>query len=153
MVELLKSTKLFEGIDESIVKKIAAFSKLEKHKANTSIVEEDDDDNHDLFIVLKGRVRIFVSSKFLSRDNEDAQAIYTVNPGDFFGEMSCIVKKRRSASASTMTNCEIIRISGHKFTDLIESDNKIGFALLKKLYEALYDRIQNSNFMLRNFLI
>jgi toluene monooxygenase system ferredoxin subunit len=153
MLDHLKNTKMFEGLDESVVKKIESFSKIEKYKANKTILEEDSSDNCDLFIVVKGRVKIFVSSKFMSHEGEDSKAIYTVNPGDFFGEMSCIVKKRRSASAVTMTECELLRINGDKFTQYLQADPAAGFAILKKLYEALYERIQNTNFMLRNFLI
>jgi CRP/FNR family transcriptional regulator/CRP/FNR family cyclic AMP-dependent transcriptional regulator len=153
MLDFLRTSRMLEGLDESILKKISVFSKIEKYKPETTILEEDSSDNYDLFIVVKGRVKIFVSSKYFSHDSDDSKAIYTVNPGDFFGEMSCIVKKRRSASAVTMTDCEILRIDGKKFTALLENDNAAGFQILKKLYETLYDRIQNSNFMLRNLLI
>ncbi|MCG2761494.1 MAG: cyclic nucleotide-binding domain-containing protein [Candidatus Delongbacteria bacterium] len=153
MIEHLKKARMFEGLDESVIKKISAFSKIEKFKPNITILEEDSSNDYDLFIVIHGRVKIFVSSKFFADDKDDSKAIYTVNPYDHFGEMSCIVRKRRSASATTMSDCEIIRIDGHKFMTLIENDNSIGFMVLKKLYESLYERIQNSNFMLRNFLI
>ena len=153
MLETLKNSKMFEGIDESILKKISVFSKLEKLKANITVLEEDSSDNCDLFIVVSGRVKIFVSSKYFSGGTDDSKSIYTVNPGDFFGEMSSIVNKRRSASAVTMTDCELVRINGKKFIQLLENDNKAGFLILRNLYETLYDRIQNSNFMLRNLLI
>jgi len=94
-----------------------------------------------------------VSSKFFSDDSEQLKEIYTVNAGEFFGEMSCVVKKRRSATAVTAGAAELIRINGVKFTKFLESDKEIGYAVLKKLYESLYERIENSNFMLRNFLI
>ncbi|HQO10444.1 MAG TPA: cyclic nucleotide-binding domain-containing protein [Clostridiales bacterium] len=153
MLETLKNSKMFEGIDESILKKISVFSKLEKIKANETVLEEDSSDNCDLFIVVAGRVKIFVSSRYFSKENDDSKSIYTVNPGDFFGEMSSIVNKRRSASAVTMTDCELVRINGKKFIQLLENDHKAGFLILRNLYETLYDRIQNSNFMLRNLLI
>jgi len=153
MLDILSSSRMFDGIDENILKKISVFSKIEKHKPNATILEEDSSDDCDLFIVASGRVKIFVSSKYFSSESDDSKAIYTVNPGDFFGEMSCIVKKRRSASAVTMTECEIVRINGKKFIQLMENDSEAGFQILRKLYETLYDRIQNSNFMLRNLLI
>jgi CRP-like cAMP-binding protein len=153
MIEHLKKSKMFEGLDGKVLKKIESFSKIEKHKANSTVIKEDASENYDLFIVLKGRVKIYVSSKFFADDSEELKEIYTVNAGDFFGEMSCVVKKRRSATAVTASDSELIRISGSKFNKLLESDKEIGFAVLKKLYESLYDRIENSNFMLRNFLI
>lgn len=153
MIEQLKKTRLFEGLDESILKKISAFSKLEKLKSNETLIREDSVDNFDLFIVVKGRVKIFVSSKFFADDREESKTICTINQGEIFGEMSCIVKRRRTASAVTMGDVEIIRIDGIKFNELIENDKTAGFDILKKLYELLYDRIENSNFMLRNFLI
>ncbi|HXK50869.1 MAG TPA: hypothetical protein PKW56_10430, partial [Clostridiales bacterium] len=64
-----------------------------------------------------------------------------------------VVKRRRSATAVTASESELIRISGSKLNKLMESDKETGYAILKKLYESLYDRIENSNFMLRNFLI
>lgn len=153
MIEQLKKTRLFEGLDESVLKKIAAFSKLEKLKPNEKLIHEDSVDNFDLFIVVKGRVKIYVSSKFFADDREENKTICTINQGEIFGEMSCIVKKRRTASAVTIGDVEIIRIDGVKFNELIENDKTAGFDILKKLYELLYDRIENSNFMLRNFLI
>ncbi|MFO7809946.1 MAG: cyclic nucleotide-binding domain-containing protein [Candidatus Delongbacteria bacterium] len=153
MLDYLKQFKVFEDLDESVLKKIASFSRLENHKGDEVIIREDSSDNHDLFLVLKGRVRIQVSSKFFADDKEENKTIYTVNQGDIFGEMSCIVNRRRSASAITMGQSDIIRVQGDKFNKFMESDKEVGFTVLKKLYESLYERIENSNFMLRNFLI
>ncbi len=153
MIESLKKTKMFEDLDESILKKIGKFCKLEKHKADSTVIKEDDDENYDIFVVVKGRVKIYVSSKFFADDSEQLKEIYTVNQGDFFGEMACVVKRRRSATAVTASESELIRINGSKLNKLMESDKETGYAILKKLYESLYDRIENSNFMLRNFLI
>lgn len=153
MIGELKKIKMFEDLDESILKKIEKFCKLEKHRAETTVIKEDEAENYDLFVVLKGRVKIYVSSKFFADDSEQLKEIYTVNPGDFFGEMACVVKKRRSASAVTASETELIKINGEKLNKLMESDKETGYLILKKLYESLYDRIENSNFMLRNFLI
>ena len=52
-----------------------------------------------------------------------------------------------------ITEGEILRIDGNKLTTLFENNNEAGYKILKKLYASLYERIQNSNFMLRNYLI
>ncbi len=153
MIDLLKKSRIFEGLEESVLKKIAGFSKLETHKSEVTLITEDSDDNYDLFILVKGRVKIFVSSKFFGDDAETKKEVYTVAQGENFGEMSSVVKKRRSASAVTVSESEVIRIDGKKFSSFISKDRDSGFEILKRICESLYDRIENSNFMLRNFLI
>ncbi|MDA3884281.1 MAG: cyclic nucleotide-binding domain-containing protein [Candidatus Delongbacteria bacterium] len=153
MVELLQKADIFKGCKVNLLKQISAFTSVEAIVPGQILLKEDEENDYDLFIVVSGRVQIYVSSKFFADDKEENKTIYTINPGDNFGEMSCIIKRRRSASAKAITEGEILRIDGNKLTTLFENNNEAGYNILKKLYASLYERIQNSNFMLRNYLI
>jgi CRP/FNR family cyclic AMP-dependent transcriptional regulator len=58
-----------------------------------------------LFYIQKGKVRLTVVSK-----NGKEATISILNPGDFFGEGALAGQPLRIGSATTMTDCELMRI-------------------------------------------
>lgn len=65
---------------------------------------------HSMFVLLQGLVEVTLNSY-----SNDAKSILTLQKGSFFGEMSLLEKKPRSATVSTRTDVVVLEISakGH----------------------------------------
>ncbi len=99
---------------------------------NTVIVRQGDIDTL-LFILIKGRVRIFKSER------PDIVLAYR-KPGDIFGEISFLKKTVRSANAAAQTDCIYLTISGVMFKRMSDTiQNKFRERFLDVLVERLDD--------------
>ena len=127
-------TKIGEG------RKIVSFPK--KH---TVFAQGDSCDA--VFYVQKGKVKLTVVSK---QGKEATIAI--LNPGDFFGEGALTGQPLRMCSATTMTECSLMRIENKAMADVLHrehafSDMFVGYVLGRNIrYEAdLVDQLFNSS--------
>lgn len=82
-----------QGLSSDELMALAAFSKEKTFKAG-SVIFREGDSGDEMYIVLSGKIMI---SKYIQGIGEEALAF--LGPGDFFGEMSLIDGKPRSADA------------------------------------------------------
>ena len=93
-VEILKKVALFDGMTSAQLRKLAAALREVKFPGSAHIFKEGTEGTS-MFIISEGKVRI---SKQV-RDVEKTLVVLT--PGAFFGEMSILNNKPRSATATT----------------------------------------------------
>lgn len=97
-----------------------------KHAKNTIVVSEGDTTDG-LFIVLEGRVKVFVS------DAEGHEVILgTHGPGEYFGEMA-LDAGPRSASVITLEPCQLLIVPKDDFRQFVENNPAFAFSLIGKL--------------------
>ena len=100
-----------------------------------------------VFYIQKGRVRLSVVSK----PGKEA-TIALLNPGNFFGEGALTGQPHRMASATTMTECSLMRIENRAMLDVLHrehafSDMFVGYLLGRNIRyeEDLVDQLFNSS--------
>lgn len=150
MHEILKKSYIFENLSEKALLDISSFSQEVKYAPGELIINEDQTASYDLYILLEGRVDVLISvMDHVSRDKEQ-KLIETIYPSDVFGEMSCILKKRRSASVKSIDQSELIKVDGLKLLNYMEAHKDSGYEILKKIVNVLSGRLLNTNYLLRN---
>ena len=101
-------------------------------RPNDVIVRQGDIDTL-LFILIKGRVRIFKSERA-------SVTLAYRKPGEIFGEISYLKKTVRSANATAHTHCIYLTISGVMFKRMSDTiQNKFRERFLDILVERLDD--------------
>ncbi|MCW7492733.1 cyclic nucleotide-binding domain-containing protein [Leptospira sp. 2 VSF19] len=95
--------------------------------------------NNAMYIILQGNVEIFFTV------NNSQTRLALMKPGDFFGEMALFSSNPRSATARTITNCEVA---------VIESKQQLENFLVKnpkfaaKMVSIMADRLARTNELL-----
>ncbi len=93
---------------------------------NTIIVSEGDLTDS-LYIILEGRVKVFVS------DGEGHEVVLsTQGPGEYFGEM-VLDEGPRSASIMTLEPCRFLVVPKSDFRDFVASNPAFALNLIEKL--------------------
>ncbi len=109
-----------------------------------SIICREGDEGHSLYILLQGTVDVTINSF-----SNNAKTLLTLKQGSFFGEMSLLEKKPRSATVSTKTdNVIVLEISEKDFPALLAADTSIAYHLLLTLNKRLnhmLDEIEKEN--------
>ena len=79
-----------------------------------------------MFIIESGSVEILSAAR-----GKDAMA--TLGPGDFFGEMELLEDQPRFASAIARESCRLLRIERAEFADLIRQNVEIAVRIMREL--------------------
>lgn len=89
----------------------------------------ENEPGEDVYVISKGRVKLFN----IVRGHEYVLDI--LGDGEIFGEMAVLDKSPRMASAVTVAECEILRLSPNVLME------EVGVAVMQKIFESLARRI------------
>ena len=113
---MLKNVPLFENLSENKIAELEALSVTRKYPKNAILFMEGDESSH-LYIIKSGKVSVSVS------DEEGKQVILNyMSEGEYFGELSLIDGKDRTATVTTVTPCEFVSISRSSFQQLLKEN-------------------------------
>jgi CRP/FNR family cyclic AMP-dependent transcriptional regulator len=124
---MLKDIPLFAGLDEndlSLLEQRANTRTFPKH----AILINEGDETDSLYVILSGRVRVFMS-------NEDGKEIILneQGPGEHFGELALLDDAPRSASVMAMEKTRVSVISRADFREVLGKHPDIAFSLIQDL--------------------
>lgn len=126
---------LLDGLPEDVATKAAPRCRWRTFEAHELIVDYGDESNDVLFII-SGQVRILMSSAYGRH-----VILNHLDKGDFFGEMSAIDGRSRSASVIALFNSEICVMPGEVFMEIATTVPLIA----RRTLEKLTDRVRTIN--------
>ena len=139
----MKRVPLFAKMTDEEVGQIAdQCVRRECQKDQVILVEEEV--GQTLFIILRGTVKITRTSE------EGREVILTMlKSGEFFGELSLLDGKGRSATVIAMENSELLTLRRAEFLAILERYPQISIELLK----VLGDRIRKCDIQIENITL
>ena len=130
-VDLLKEIPIFMDLSEEEIHEIYNISSIKKFDKNDVVLLQHEPGNS-LFILLQGKVKVVLFSK------EGKEVILsTLGRGDYFGEMSLLDGKPRSASVIASEDSEFIILKRENFLTLIKNYPNIALKLLSEFSRRL----------------
>lgn len=126
VIAALKQVPLFQGMSDKELSRVAEISKEVSHPAGKTILEED----HSavgFHLILSGEAEA----------SQGGVAIGTMGPGAYFGEMSLIDGKPRSASVVAKGDLRTLAIPAWNFNRLLDDHPDMMRALLVALSERI----------------
>ena len=127
----IKKVPFFKGLKDTEIMEIVKIANSRRYRKDEIIFRKEDIGNS-FFIVKEGRVKIFAS---LGGDKKKTFAF--LKRGDFFGEMSLLGGRVRSASAQAAEETELYVISKKNFVKLIMTRPEFTMKLLQTLADRL----------------
>ena len=144
---LLKKVALFQYMTAAELLKLSSALREARYSANTHIFHEGNQGSG-MFIIIDGKVRI---SKTVPGIGEEAMAI--LEPGSYFGEMSLIEDRPRSADAIAHSDCQLYELSREQFDYLTFIDKEITMKLLWSFVRTLSDRLRETNAKMQSLIV
>ncbi len=143
IIRLMKRVPLFSKLSDRDVSQISDQCVRRECKRDQVILIEEEL-GQILFIILRGTVKI-------KRTNEEGrEVIITIlKAGDFFGELSLLDGKGRSATVVAMQDSELLTLRRSEFLLLLEKYPLISIELLK----VLANRIRMANIQIENLTL
>ncbi len=129
IIDILKNIPLFNGLEESDLKKISEVVKERNLPAGTILFKEGE--KGDAFYLLKkGSVEVYKS------DDGGEKKVGTISHNDessFFGEMALIEGAPRNATIKTVSECNLLEIDKLNFDMLLRLNSFIALRIMTAL--------------------
>ncbi|PPR78433.1 MAG: Cyclic AMP receptor protein [Alphaproteobacteria bacterium MarineAlpha2_Bin1] len=136
---LLSKVNLLKNINDDDLNNLSDSGAILTYNLGEQIIDRNSD-NKDVFFVISGSVRVV---NYSNSGREIAFAKFS--EGDFFGEISAIDGKPRSANVVAIENCTLISVKRDSFINLLNSNSKISFLILKRFTDII--RISDERIM------
>jgi len=127
----LGACKLFDGLSATELNTLRGLSRVETFPAGHEIFREGEP-GEAVYVVRAGTVEILAQ---ISADKREVMS--RLGPGEFFGEMSVIEFKPRSATAVTATQVTVYRIPAGEMLTFIHHTPDIAVNLMREMSQRL----------------
>jgi len=139
-LEALRSVPLFASLDDDAARDLRSLLSDKRVPQNTRLFRQGDKGDA-MYLIESGRVRISI------RDDDEQEVILAeLAQGDFFGEMSIIDGRQRSADAKVIEDARLAILSRDSFLSFVRSNSDVALEMLS----ALTDRLRRTDELLRS---
>lgn len=139
-LEALRSVPLFASLDDEAAKDLRNLLSDQIVPQNTRLFKQGDTGDA-MYLIESGRVRISI------RDAEKQEVtLAELAQGDFFGEMSIIDGRQRSADARVIEDARLAILSRNAFLSFVRTNPDVALEMLS----ALTDRLRRTDDLLRS---
>jgi uncharacterized membrane protein len=139
-LEALRSVPLFASLDDDAAKDLRSLLS-EQNVPNDTRLFRQGDKGDAMYLIESGRVRICIQD----HDNKDV-TLAELAQGDFFGEMSIIEGRQRSADAWVIEDSRLAILSRQAFLSFVHANPDVALRMLS----ALSDRLRRTDELLRS---
>ncbi len=139
-LEALRSVPLFASLDDDAARELRSLLSDKRVPQNTRLFRQGDKGDA-MYLIESGRVRISI------RDEEEQEVVLAeLAQGDFFGEMSIIDGRQRSADAKVIEDAQLAILSRDAFLSFVRNNSDVALEMLS----ALTDRLRRTDELLRS---
>ena len=138
-LDAIRSVPLFSSLDDSAASELRDLLRTQDKKSGTTLFAAGDAGDA-MYLIESGRVRIFVND-----DEQKPIVLAELARGDFFGEMSIIDGKNRSASATVVEDARLAVLSRENFLRFIRDNPTLALEMLS----ATFSRLRHTDKMLQ----
>ncbi len=134
---MLETVPLFNGLSDETLAEIEQHGSVKTFRKNAIIINQDDE-TYSLYVILSGRVKVFVSG-----DEGREVVLNYQNAGDYFGDLALIDKQPRVASVITTELSKFMIISRDDFMTCLSRNPEIAINLMKPMTSRMRMLAQN----------
>jgi CRP-like cAMP-binding protein len=127
--EVLKQVPIFNQLNQRQLKRLAAKFKERRFPAGATVVRQGKMSGVGFFVVTSGDASV----------NVDGREVARLGAGDYFGELSLIAARERTATVTAETVLDCLEIPMWDFREFVQSDSEISWKLLQHVVEMLLD--------------
>ncbi len=139
-LEAIRSVPLFASLDDAAAVDLRNLLSDKMVPQNTRLFRQGDKGNA-MYLIQSGRVRISIHD-----DESQELTLAELAQGDFFGEMSIIDGRQRSANAHVIEDARLAVLSRDAFLSFVRTNPDVALEMLS----ALTDRLRRTDELLRS---
>ena len=130
-ISQIKNIPLFASLNANEQQSLKEHFLFRRHAKNSIIINEGDDTSS-LYIIIEGRVKVF-----LTDESGKEVVLNTQSAGEYFGEVSLFDDGLRSASVMTLEDCQFAVLTKQIFIQLITDNPTLSLSIISGLTQRL----------------
>ncbi len=146
-VQNLKGVVLFNGFSDEELSTLANFVDEKQMAASTPLFLENMQ-GESMYVVISGLINL---TKMLGEG--ETQALGTIGPGEFFGEMALVEPGPRPTSAMIAQDTFLLSIKRSQFEALMDSSPRVAVKVAMGMYRSLSDRVKAASPRIQQLLM
>ncbi len=135
----IEGMPFFVGLSNEQVEKIFAIGD-QVHFDKDDVILKVGSLNSNLYIILKGAVRIV-----LSNDSEESMELIEVGDGEVLGEVSLLIDAPHAATVTALEPTDVLQIERERLMKLTEDDPELAAQVWHQLAISLGTRLRNTD--------
>jgi CRP/FNR family cyclic AMP-dependent transcriptional regulator len=139
-VAALRSVPLFATLDPKATARLGNYLTVDDYP-NSAVIFRHGDPGDAMYLIDLGKVDISITDA-----DGNVVTLAELGPGDFFGEMSMLDSRGRSANATVVQDARLAKLTREDFLSFMESDPRIALELLT----AMTQRLRRTDDLLRH---
>ncbi|MFH1378866.1 MAG: cyclic nucleotide-binding domain-containing protein [bacterium] len=139
--DTLKKIQIFHDFPEEYLDQLSK-SLMEQIYDPGQIIFEEGSIGNALYIISTGSVEV---KKITNKGKNNFKILALLEQGDYFGEMSLLNDKPRSASAYAKTSVELLILKREDFTELLTSSPRVAVDQLLGILRMLSNRLRQTS--------
>ncbi len=144
---VLRQSDLFSDLNEIHLNLVLMVCEEINYVAGELIFEQGEPGNA-IYIIARGDVDIFLQSENAGQE----QYVTTLGAENTFGEVILVEESRRTASARSKSDAQLIRIPRNRLLKLCQDYPEIGFHIMYRIAAELARKLHSSNVNIREQL-
>jgi len=126
-VNIIKNLPLFYDLDADELNELSKVCELKPYNPGDIIMREGEPGGT-LYVIRKGDVKITRKVQ-----GQEDMVLTILRENDFFGELSLLDGRARSATASAITGTELILIHKEEFDAFVKQNPSCGYKFMKRI--------------------
>ncbi|MBF0530713.1 MAG: cyclic nucleotide-binding domain-containing protein [Deltaproteobacteria bacterium] len=147
--EVAKKNYIFQDLDPEELETVARIMVPTVFPAQQTIMKEGDF-GQSMYLMASGSVQVYkaLTMKFGEddfRETEKTLNVLKAEQGVVFGEMAMVTESERSATITTLTECQLYKISRDDYLTLCHQMPTLGFKSTRRIAELVSERLKKSS--------
>ncbi len=135
----IKVFPIFKEMIDPVINEMVNISEIKISKAGETIIKEGDTEDA-LYVIVKGGAKVV---KLVDPERGIQKEMAELYPGDFFGEMSLVDKKPRSASVVAKYDSTLFRLTSKAFNQFLKQNPEHAVSLLFGIMRTMSRRMRS----------
>lgn len=148
MIDDLKKSFLFEGLDRSTLDDIAIFCTRLHLLGGEVLIQENETKKFDLFILCRGFVEVVSNDSMVT----SGEIVISSEDNELFGEISWLTRRKRTATVRCRGDVDAIKIEGAQLRHYLETNPASGYIIMRRIASLLSERLESTNSLLKQIL-
>jgi CRP/FNR family transcriptional regulator, cyclic AMP receptor protein len=142
LIEKLRSSKFFAGVDDEHLKRLAAICQAEEFPARSTVFEEFERAKK-VYVILSGEISLAICEP-----DEVCKQIAVVHAGDLMGWSPLVGRARLYDTARALTPVKALVFDGESLMDYCEKNPVFGFHFMHRVACTLAERLSGTRLQL-----
>jgi CRP-like cAMP-binding protein len=146
--DALLKLELFEDLKTDEIDQIAAISTMRHLLDGTLLIQENDIQSFDLYVLCNGSLEVVSSNS----EATSSEVVISKDEKNIFGEIGWLCQKKRTADVRCYGPVEVIQIDGEGLRQFMQNNPQAGFNILRRTAVMVAESLTQTSGLLKQVL-